>query len=190
MYDTTSGDILLDNKSVKSYDLHAMRGNIAYAPQEAYLFSDTIFNNIKFGKDDASDEEVMEAARMADLDKDIASFTHGYETMVGERGVMLSGGQKQRLVLARALLKNSKILLLDECLSAVDTQTEKNILGNLQNYLKDKTTFVITHRIFTSWTFDRIIILNHGTITEQGTHEELMTLNGEYAQLFRHQTEA
>ncbi len=165
-----------------------MSRQIAYAPQEAYLFSDTIYNNIKFGRDDATDAEVREAARMADLDKDILSFSKGYETMIGERGVMLSGGQKQRMVLARAILKNSRILVLDECLSAVDTQTEKTILGNLQNFLKDKTTFVITHRIFTSWTFDQVIILDNGTIVEQGTHDELLALNGRYAKLYRHQT--
>lgn len=189
MYDTTGGSLLLDGVNVKDYHLKTLRGDIAYAPQEAYLFSDTIFNNIKFGKEDATEAEVREAARMADLDKDITSFAQGYETMIGERGVMLSGGQKQRMVLARALLKQSKILLLDECLSAVDTQTEKTILANLQHYLKDKTIFVITHRIFTSWTFDKIIILDGGTIAEQGSHEELMALNERYAKLYRHQTE-
>jgi ATP-binding cassette, subfamily B, multidrug efflux pump len=189
MYDTTTGRLLVDQIDVKDYDLKMLRQSIAYTPQEAYLFSDTIFNNIRFGKDTATTEEVIEAARMADLDKDIASFPMGYETMVGERGVMLSGGQKQRLVLARALLKNSNILLLDECLSAVDTQTEKTILENLQQFLQNKTTLVITHRIFTSWTFDKIIILDNGTIAEQGTHDELMTLNGRYAKLYRHQTE-
>jgi len=188
MYDTTAGELLLDGTNIKDYDLQNLRTQVAYAPQEAYLFSDTIYNNIKFGRDDATEAEVREAARMADLDKDITSFSKGYETMIGERGVMLSGGQKQRMVLARAILKNSRILILDECLSAVDTQTEKTILANLQNFLLDKTTFVITHRIFTSWTFDQIIILDNGTIAEQGTHEELMELNGRYAKLYRHQT--
>ena len=188
MYDTTGGSLLLDDININRFDLHELRKQIAYAPQEAYLFSDTIFNNIKFGRDDATEAEVREAARMADLDKDIESFAQGYETMIGERGVMLSGGQKQRMVLARAILKNSRILILDECLSAVDTQTEKNILANLQQFLIDKTIFVITHRIFTSWTFDQIIILDNGSIAEQGTHDELMAFNGRYAKLYRHQT--
>jgi len=188
MYDTTGGTVKLDDNDIKSYDLHHLRTQIAYAPQEAYLFSDTIFNNIKFGRDDATTEEVMEAARMADLDKDVTSFAKGYETMIGERGVMLSGAQKQRMVLARAILKKSKILIMDECLSAVDTQTEQTILSNLQNYLTGKTTFVITHRIFTSWTFDNIIMLDDGRVAEQGTHSDLMALNGRYAQLYRHQT--
>ncbi|MFI5196588.1 MAG: ABC transporter ATP-binding protein [Chitinophagales bacterium] len=188
MYDTTSGVLLLDGINIQKYDLGHLRREIAYAPQEAYLFSNTIYNNIKFGRDDATEAEVKEAARMADLDKDIVSFPKGYETMIGERGVMLSGGQKQRMVLARAILKNSRILVLDECLSAVDTQTEKTILANLQHFLMDKTTFVITHRIFTSWTFDQVIILDNGSIIEQGTHEDLMALNGRYAKLYRHQT--
>ncbi|MCW3121803.1 MAG: transporter [Flavipsychrobacter sp.] len=188
MYDTTAGRMLLDGKDIKGYHLEHLRKQIAYAPQEAYLFSDTIFNNIKFGKDDATAAEVREAARMADLDKDIVSFAKGYDTMIGERGVMLSGGQKQRMVLSRAILKNSKVLILDDCLSAVDTQTEKVILANLQGFLEDKTTFVITHRIFTSWTFDQIVILDNGTVAEHGTHEQLMALNGRYAKQYRHQT--
>ncbi len=189
MYDATGGQLLIDGSPVQQYDLDVLRGGIAYAPQEAYLFSDTIANNIRFGRGDATDEEVRAAARMADLDKDVTDFPQGYDTVVGERGVMLSGGQKQRMVLARALLKNSQVLLLDECLSAVDTQTEKTILANLSSWLTGRTVFVITHRIFTSWTFDKIIILDNGTIAEQGTHEELMTLNGRYAKLYRHQTE-
>ena len=189
MYDVQQGDVLIDELPIGTLDVHALRSSIGYAPQEAFLFSDTIYNNIKFGSNDATEAEVKEAARMADLEKDITGLQQGYETVVGERGVMLSGGQKQRMVLARAILKNSKLLILDECLSAVDTQTEKTILGNLREYLQDKTTLVITHRIFTSWTFDQIIVLDDGIMVEQGNHEQLMSLNGRYAKLFRHQTE-
>lgn len=179
----------MDGIPVQQYDVQALRRGIGYAPQEPYLFSDTVYNNIRFGRDDASEGEVHEAARMADLEKDIEGLEKGFETMIGERGVMLSGGQKQRLVLARAILKKSKLLLLDECLSAVDTRTEQTILNNLRDYLKDRTTLVITHRIFTSWTFDQIIVLEDGIIMEQGTHETLMRLNGRYAKLYLHQTE-
>ena len=189
MYDPQQGEVRLDGRLTSEYDLQNLRRQIAYAPQDTYLFSDTVYNNIKFGKDDATEAEVKEAARLADLEKDIQHLRQGYETVVGERGVMLSGGQKQRIVLARALLKQGKLLILDECLSAVDTQTEKTILSNLQERLRDTTTIVITHRIFTSWQFDKIIVLDDGRIVEQGTHDELMSINGRYAKLFRHQTQ-
>ena len=188
MYDPQQGSVTLDGTDIKNFDLDTLRRQIAYTPQEAYLFSDTIFNNIKFGRDDVSDDTVRNAARLADLDRDIEDMPKGFETVVGERGVMLSGGQKQRMVLARALLKNSPLLILDECLSAVDTKTEKNILANLKDFMVEKTAIVITHRIFTSWVFDKIIVLDHGSIAEQGTHDELMALNGRYAKLYAHQT--
>ena len=189
MYDATEGEVLIDGSPISNFDVPHLRNQVAYAPQEAYLFSDTIYNNIKFGKGEATERDVKEAARLADFQKDIDTLNDGYETVIGERGVMLSGGQKQRLVLARAIIKNSPILMLDEGLSAVDTQTEQTILSNLKDYIQDKTTIVITHRIFTTWNFDKIIMLDNGSIAEQGTHEELMELNGRYAKLYRHQNE-
>lgn len=190
MYDVDNGQVLFDGVDTKDISLSFLRQQVAYAPQEAYLFSDTVSNNIKFGKAGATDADVKEAARLAALDKDIANLADGYDTMIGERGVMLSGGQKQRIVLARALLKGSKILLMDESLSAVDTQTEQTILRNLSEHLRNTTTIVITHRIFTSWQFDKILVLEDGHIVEQGTHTDLMLLNKQYAALYRHQVEA
>ncbi|MBC7553223.1 MAG: ABC transporter ATP-binding protein [Taibaiella sp.] len=188
MYDPQQGALEMDGTNIKEFDVTALRRQIAYTPQEAYLFSDTIFNNIKFGKDNATADDVENAAVMADLDTDIMAMPKGYDTIIGERGVMLSGGQKQRMVLARALIKNSPVLILDECLSAVDTNTEKKILGNLAQFLIGKTAIVITHRVFPSWTFDKILMLDNGVIAEQGTHEELIALNGRYAAQYIHQT--
>lgn len=188
MYDVTEGSLQVDEKDIRTIALSSLRRQIAYAPQEAYLFSDTIYNNITFGKQEATAEEVHMAAQMADLQKDILHFEKGFETVVGERGVMLSGGQKQRIGLARALIKNSKILLLDESLSAVDTQTEKNILSNINTYLADKTILVITHRIFPNWNFDKILVMEDGRVTEMGTHEQLLQQNGSYAKLYEQQT--
>jgi len=188
MYDATGGTVRVDGRDVREWDLAALRGGIAYAPQEAQLFSDTVYNNIRFGRPEATREEVLEAARLADLEKDIANLREGYETVIGERGVMLSGGQKQRLVLARALIKKSRVILMDASLSAVDTRTEQTILSNLRENLRDTTVIVITDRLFTSWTFDRILVLDNGSVVEEGTHEELMQKAGRYAKLYRYQT--
>ena len=190
MYDVSDGAVMIDGTRAEDRDLTSLRAGIAYTPQDPFLFSDTIWNNIAFGCEAATDAEVREAARLADLDKDIATLADGYDTIIGERGVMLSGGQKQRLVLARALMKKSKLLILDESLSAVDTRTEQTILNNLRASLKDTTVIVITHRIFTTWTFDKIVVLDNGSIIEAGTHEALMRGEARYAKLYRHQTEA
>ncbi len=190
MYDPASGTVALDGIPLTQYDLGHLRRNIAYAPQEALLFSDTLYNNIKFGREEATHEEVLEAARLADLAKDVAGFPEGYETVIGERGVLLSGGQKQRLVLARAILKKAPVLLLDESLSAVDTQTEQRILFNLKTALQETTVIVITHRLYAGWDFDKILVLDDGEIVESGTHTALLAQNGRYADLWRHQTGA
>jgi ATP-binding cassette subfamily B protein len=144
-------------------------------------------NNIRFGNDHASDETVQAAARAASVDQEIRGFSNGYDTLVGERGVTLSGGQKQRMSIARALCKDADLLLFDDCLSAVDTRTEKRILAGLQEALRDKTAIIITHRIFSHFTFDKIIVLADGVIIEMGTHEQLLLKQGYYADLFRKQ---
>ena len=189
MYDTTGGALMIDGEDIRGLNLNSLRKGIAYTPQEPFLFSDTVWNNIAFGREDATDAEVREAARMADLEKDIATLVHGYDTIIGERGVMLSGGQKQRLVLARAIMKKSRLLILDESLSAVDTRTEQTILSNLRESLKNTTVIVITHRIFTTWSFDKIVVLDDGVIVEEGRHDELLKEDRRYAKLYRHQTE-
>ncbi len=187
LYDPTKGNVTVEGIPLPQIDLDHLRRNIGYAPQEAYLFSDTVFNNIRFGRQEATREEVIRAAQLADLEKDVEGFSDGYETLIGERGVMLSGGQKQRLVLARALIKSSPILLLDESLSAVDTQTEHTILANLKEALVNTTVIVITHRLYAGWEFDNIVVLDDGEIAEQGNHETLMRMEGRYAALWNHQ---
>jgi len=190
MYDVTEGELLIDNIPIKTLELQSLRKQVSYVPQDVFLFSDTVSNNIAFGmnREEREDNAIRNAAIMASVDEDIQGLQHGYETIVGERGVMLSGGQKQRISIARALIKDPSVLIMDESLSAVDTRTEQTILKNLDIFLQDKTSIIITHRIFQGWNFDQIIVIEDGRIAEQGTHESLMKLDGHYAQLYNYQT--
>ena len=181
------GTVWVDGRDIRTFPLTKPREAIGYVPQETFLFSDTIRNNIAFGRPEATLAEIKEAARCARLDEAIADMPDGYDTMLGERGINLSGGQKQRLAIARALLKNPKILLLDDALSAVDTITEGAILKNLKQIMKNRTCFWVSHRISAIRDADRIIVMDNGTISEQGRHEDLIAKDGLYADLYRKQ---
>ncbi len=184
LYDSTSGNIYIDNHEISSQNLFDLRKSIGTVPQDAFLFSDTISNNIKFGKEDATSEEVMAAAQKAVVHDNIVGFQHQYETILGERGITLSGGQKQRVSIARALIKNPQILLLDDCLSAVDTETEEAILNNLLDFCKEKTTIIVSHRVSSAKNADQIIILDQGKIIQQGAHYQLINQEGYYKELY------
>lgn len=184
LYDVTSGQILIDNHEISQVNLFDLRNSIGVVPQDAFLFSDSIKNNIKFGKEDATDAEVEAVAKSAVVHDNIMSFNKGYDTILGERGITLSGGQKQRVSIARAIIKNPEILLFDDCLSAVDTETEEAILNNLYQICKNKTTIIVSHRVSSAKNADKIIILENGTIIEQGTHNQLINLGGYYASLY------
>lgn len=187
MYDPSSGRILVDGKPLQEHNLSSLRNAIGYVPQDVFLFSDTIGNNINFGSDTNDPLKVQEAIRIADLEDNISSFPKGLETMLGERGINLSGGQKQRVSIARAVIRDPKILLFDDCLSAVDTQTEENILKSLRLLMKGRTTIIISHRISTVMHADNIIVLDHGKIAEQGKHEDLLKSKGLYSSLYQKQ---
>jgi ATP-binding cassette subfamily B protein len=187
MYDATEGTVLIDDKPIKEFHLDDVRDQIGFVPQDPFLFSDTIENNIKFGKEDATEEEIITAAKNAVIHDNIINFTNGYKTILGERGVTLSGGQKQRTSIARAIIKDPKILIFDDCLSAVDTETEEKILSNLERVSKNKTTFIISHRVSSAKNADKIIILEDGKIIEQGTHNQLITKEGTYKNLYEQQ---
>ena len=187
LYDVDNGQLKINHKNIKDLNISNLRGSIGYVPQDAFLFSDSILNNIKFGKENASNEEVFEAAKKASVHKNIIGFNKGYKTILGERGITLSGGQKQRVSIARAIIKDPQILLLDDCLSAVDTETEERILNNIDALLNDKTTIIVSHRISSAKNATKIIVLEEGKIMQQGTHNELIKLEGYYKELYAKQ---
>jgi ATP-binding cassette subfamily B protein len=184
LYDCTEGEVLIDGLNVKTIPLQTLRTNIGLVPQESFLFSDTITNNISYGLRKINKEKVIESSKIAHFDKDVESFPEAYETIMGERGITLSGGQKQRACLARALSVDPKILILDDSFSAVDTNTEEEILNSLREYMKDRTSIIISHIISTVKDADKIIVLSNGKIAEQGTHDELIETAGIYADLY------
>ena len=188
LYDIDNGSILINNIEINKHNLTDLRNSIGYVPQDAFLFSDTIRNNIKFGKEDATDDEVILAAKYAQVHKNISKFNKGYDTILGERGITLSGGQKQRISIARALIKDPEILLFDDCLSAVDTETEEKILNNLNKVSKGKTTIIVGHRVSSAKNADKIIVLDNGLIVEEGTHETLLKVDGYYKHLYLKQS--
>lgn len=184
LYDVQNGTVKIDGTNIKNLNLYTVRDHIGFVPQDAFLFSDSIKNNIKFGKENATDEEVIDAAKKAVVHKNIVKFKNQYETILGERGITLSGGQKQRVSIARAMIKNAPILLLDDCLSAVDTETEEAILNNLMEFCKDKTTIIVSHRVSSAKNADQIIILDEGKIIQQGSHYQLVNQEGYYKELY------
>ncbi len=191
MYDVTEGEIRIDDIPIKYYDLTNLRSQIGYVPQDVFLFSDTIYNNIAFGgTHQLTREQIEQAARDADVLHNIQRFPHGFETRIGERGITLSGGQKQRVSIARAIVHEPRILILDDALSAVDTKTEHNILNSLKRIMQGRTTIIISHRVSSAKLANKIIVLVDGQIAEQGTHEELMKLNGYYRDLYEKQVKA
>jgi ATP-binding cassette subfamily B multidrug efflux pump len=187
IYDAEVGMVMIDGRPIRDYSLASLRKNIGFVPQETFLFSDRIRENIALGVDSATDEEIHNAADAANIATDIEGFPEGYDTMVGERGITLSGGQKQRTAIARALIRNPKILILDDALSSVDTHTEDKILNHLRDVMRGRTTIFISHRVSTVRNADRIAVLHGGRIVELGTHDELLALNGYYSDLYNKQ---
>ncbi len=184
MYDVSEGEIKIDKLPIKNLNVNGLRSQIGYVPQDVFLFSDSIRNNVKFGADEMTEEQIIQAAKDADLYDNVINFPEGFDTVLGERGVTLSGGQKQRLSIARAIAREPRILILDDCLSAVDTKTENQILNNLQGIMKGRTSVIISHRVSSAKLADKIIMLDDGHIVEQGTHEDLMEANGVYRELY------
>jgi len=187
IYDAAPGSILIDGRPVREFPLERLRQQIGFVPQETFLFSETIRENIAFGKADASEEEVRSAAEAASIAQDIEEFPERYRTLVGERGITLSGGQKQRTAIARAIIRNPRILILDDALSSVDTHTEDKILNHLREVMQGRTTIFISHRVSTVRNADQIAVLHAGRIVELGTHDELLARNGYYSDLYNKQ---
>lgn len=187
LFDIEEGKILIDGINLKDYNISNYRSQVGYVPQEVFLFSDTIESNIRFGKPDAGMEEIVNASKMAAVYDNIIDFPEGFDTKLGERGITLSGGQKQRVSIARAIIRNPKILILDDSLSAVDTVTENTILNNLKTVMKDKTTILISHRVSNARLADKIILMDEGRIVDTGTHEELLEKGGLYAEIYEKQ---
>ena len=187
LYEVDKGTIYIDGKEIKSLNLNSLRSNIGFVPQDPFLFSDSLRNNIKFGQNKASDNNIIEASKLAVVHDNIINFKNRYDTILGERGITLSGGQKQRVSIARAFIKNPKILLLDDCLSAVDTETEEQILSNIDKITSGKTTIIVSHRISSAKNADNIVVLKDGVITQQGSHKELIIKEGYYKELYQNQ---
>ena len=187
LYDVNEGQILIDGKPIESYNLNELRKQLGYVPQDAFLFSSSIRDNIKFGKVDANEEDIVEAAKNAAVHDNIIGFSKGYDTILGERGITLSGGQKQRVSIARAVIKDPRIVLFDDCLSAVDTETEEEIFYKLDKVSNDKTSIVVSHRASSAKNANHIIILDEGVILEEGTHSDLLACNGYYKDLYNKQ---
>jgi len=184
LYDINGGTIKVNSINIDKHNLNDLRNSIGYVPQDAFLFSDSIKNNIKFGKENATEEDVIEAAKNAQVHNNIINFNKGYDTVLGERGITLSGGQKQRVSIARAIIKSPEILLFDDCLSAVDTETEEKILKNLNKVSKGKTTIIVSHRVSSAKNADKIIVLDDGEIVQKGNHESLIDVDGYYKKLY------